>query len=160
MKTRFILYLVLIATLSTSCTNGKQSKDSLPCIDVRKNYLEKEIILTDIADITYLYLNSDNDDYLYQGGICHVTKNTIVVYDESSGNILFFSRDGNPKSYFNRKGQGTEEYSRARIIVYDPFIRVSKEAYNENRLSGKLKELVASLNEEKDNNVFMFVHFK
>ena len=35
-----------------------------------------------------------------------------------------------------------------------------KQAYNEDRLSGKLKELVATLNEEEDNNVFMFVHFK
>ena len=119
MKTRFVLYLVLIAILSTSCTNGKQSKDSLPCIDVRKNYPEKEIILTDIADITYLHLNSDNDNYLYKGGIRCLTKNTIVVYDESSGNILFFTKGGKPKSYFNRKGQGPEEYINARIVVYD-----------------------------------------
>ena len=35
-----------------------------------------------------------------------------------------------------------------------------KQADRENKLSGKLKELVASLNENKDNNVFMFVDFK
>jgi len=34
------------------------------------------------------------------------------------------------------------------------------QAYKENRLSGKLKELAASLNEENDNNVIMFVNFK
>ena len=87
--------MVLIATLSTSCKNEKQSKDSLPCIDVGKNYPEKEIILTDIAE-----------------------------------NGHYFELD---------------------LIEL-------KQAYKENRLSGKLKELVATLNEEEDNNVFMFVN--
>jgi len=35
-----------------------------------------------------------------------------------------------------------------------------KEAYKENRLSGKLKELVSTLDEDKDNNVYMLVKFK
>ena len=35
-----------------------------------------------------------------------------------------------------------------------------KQAYKENRLSGKLKELVATLDEDKDNNVFMLLDFK
>jgi hypothetical protein len=35
-----------------------------------------------------------------------------------------------------------------------------KQAERENRLSGKLKELVATLNENEDNNVFMLVSFK
>jgi hypothetical protein len=35
-----------------------------------------------------------------------------------------------------------------------------KEAYGENKLSGKLKELVATLNDAEDNNVFVFVDFK
>ena len=35
-----------------------------------------------------------------------------------------------------------------------------KQADRENRLSGKLKELVSTLNEDEDNNVFMFVNFK
>jgi len=35
-----------------------------------------------------------------------------------------------------------------------------KQAYRENKLSGKLKELVSTLDDEKDNNVIMFVYFK
>ena len=35
-----------------------------------------------------------------------------------------------------------------------------KQAFNENRLSGKLKELVATLNEDADNEVYMFANFK
>jgi hypothetical protein len=35
-----------------------------------------------------------------------------------------------------------------------------KQAYHENKLDGKLKELVAKLNEDEDNNVFMLIYFK
>ena len=35
-----------------------------------------------------------------------------------------------------------------------------KQALSENKLHGKLKDLVTKLNEEEDNNIFMFVHFK
>lgn len=35
-----------------------------------------------------------------------------------------------------------------------------KQAYRDDKLSGKLKELVATLNEEEDNNVFMLLNFK
>ena len=35
-----------------------------------------------------------------------------------------------------------------------------KEADRANKLSGKLKELVAALNEDEDNNVFILVDFK
>ena len=34
-----------------------------------------------------------------------------------------------------------------------------KQAYRENMLSGKLKDLVATLNEDEDNNVFMLLDF-
>jgi hypothetical protein len=35
-----------------------------------------------------------------------------------------------------------------------------KQAYRENRLSGELKKLVATLDEDRDNDVFMFLNFK
>ena len=106
---------------STGCTSDKQSTDSLPFIDVRRNYPEKEIILTDIANVTYLHLNTQNDDYLYRGGINYHTENTLVVGERSSNSVLFFSKDGNPISRFNRYGQGPEEYSQSDFtnIIYD-----------------------------------------
>ena len=115
-----ILYLIIISVLITGCSSENQSKDSLPCIDVRKRYPEKEIILTDIADITYLHLSAKNEDFLYKGSINYATNNTIAIHDQSSGSILFFTKDGNPKSRFNRYGQGPEEYSRPFLtILYD-----------------------------------------
>jgi hypothetical protein len=93
----------------------------LPCIDTRNNYPEKEVILTEIADVTYVHLSTENADYLYRGGISCVTENSIVVFDNSSNSILFFSKDGAPKSRFNRVGQGPQDYARivSKILYHE-----------------------------------------
>ena len=117
-NTSTLNYILLIA-LAFGCSSDKQTKDGLAFVDVRKNYPGKEIILTDIADVTYLCLNSDDDDYLYKGRIHCITENTIVIGDDVSGSVLFFSKDGMPKSRFNRKGQGPGEYIDARQVIYD-----------------------------------------
>jgi len=103
--------------MTISCSSDRQVE--VPFIDVRKTYPEKEIIITDFADVTYIHLSTALDDYYYRGRIINVTNNTIVVYDESSFSILFFTKDGNPKSRFNRYGQGTEEYFNVSRILYD-----------------------------------------
>jgi len=115
-----MLYLFVIVAFVTNCSSDKQLIDVLPCIDVRKVYPVKKIILTDIADVTYIHLNTENADYLYRGGIKYITDSTIVVVDDASGSILFFSIDGKPKSRFNRYGNGPEEYSNKFFsIVFD-----------------------------------------
>ena len=120
MKARKILYLIIIGAFAIGCSSDKQSKSGLLSIDIKKNYSEKDIALTDIADITYIHLNSQNADYLYRGGVKYITENSIVVVDVSSGSVLFFSRDGNPKSRFNHYGQGPEEYPATNFfITYD-----------------------------------------
>ena len=114
---------MIVLFFTSGCSSNKQSEDSFPCIDIRKSYPEKEIEWTDIADITYLHTNTEDDDYLYKGNIRYVTENTIVIPDDISGSILFFTKDGNPKSRFNHYGAGPEEYpSKGRdisSIVYD-----------------------------------------
>ena len=121
MKKHQILYVIAIVFFTAGCSSNSQSNDNLPSIDVRKNYPEKEIMLTDIADVTYVHLNTTDEDYLYKGSLLHVTENTLVMSDESSVSILFFSKDGNPKSRFNRFGSGPEEYTQKRLmqIIYD-----------------------------------------
>ena len=116
MKTRFILYLVLIATLSISCKNGNRSQDSLPCIDVSASYPEKEIRLEDLADIEYLQLELD-DDFLFRRPPAIITSTKIIIGND--GDILIFSRDGKPLSKFNRKGNGQGYYSNIRELIYD-----------------------------------------
>ena len=115
-----ILYPIVMIFFMTSCISDKPGQGSVAFIDVKKKYPEKEILLTDIADVTYLHLNTDEDDYLYRGTIKCVTENTIVVVDNISESILFFSKDGNPKSRINRRGQGPEEYRSASFgVIYD-----------------------------------------
>ena len=121
MKKYFVFYPGIIFLIIIGCSSDNQLKNSLPCIDVRKNYPEKEIILTDIADIHYIHLSTEYDNYLYQGVINYVTENTIVVFDLSSGSILFFAKDGKPKSRFNNSGSGPEEYffNRFNSVIFD-----------------------------------------
>ena len=117
MKRLFLLFLITV--LTTGCSSDRKTRGGLPFIDVRKNYPVKEIILTDMADVTYLHLNTDNDDFLYNSTINCMTENTIVVCDYISGSILFFSKDGSPKTFFNHKGGGPKEYTGIRQISYD-----------------------------------------
>jgi len=121
MKQKTVLNGLLIIIAAVGCSSDKRAKDELPYVDVRKDYLEKEISLTDFADVSYVHLKSDNDNYLYRATLFNftITQNSIVVYDISSGSILFFSRDGVPKSRFKRLGQGPEEYIKATRILYD-----------------------------------------
>ena len=113
------MYLFFGSVFVTGCALEKQKTDGLPFIDVGKTYPEKEISLTDIAEVTYLHLNADREEYLYKGAISNVTQNRIVVYDSSSGSVLFFSKEGAPVSRFNHYGQGPEEYINVQRIIYD-----------------------------------------
>jgi len=117
-KNVFILLLLTISLL-ISCSQNKLSTDGLPVLDVTKKYPEKEIVISDIADITYVHLDTRHNEFLYRGSIQYVTENTIVVYDTSSNSILFFSKDGAPQSRFNRYGNGPEDYLTINLIVYD-----------------------------------------
>ena len=119
MRLKHVQYLLFLAIGAIGCSSNRHTEDAVPFIDVRKTYAEKELNITDLADVSYVHLNADDDDYLYKGRILCVTKNTYVVCDKSSSSILFFSRDGTPKSRFNRLGQGPEEYLGANRILYD-----------------------------------------
>ena len=119
MKQSNILCIIILAVFMLCCSSDKIAEDSLPCIDVRKNYPVKKIILTDIADVTYVHLNTDDSDYFYKGNsFTYISENSIVICDISSGSILFFSKDGTPKSRFNRYGIGPEDYTSGMIDVF------------------------------------------
>lgn len=114
-KIHFLFLLLVIA----SCTSNKGLQEELPLVDASKEYPVKKINLTDIADVSYLHLNSKTDDYLYKGSINYVTENNIIVIDRSQNSVLFFSKEGNPKSHFNRRGRGPQEYIDIASVMYD-----------------------------------------
>jgi hypothetical protein len=120
MKTTFLPLITIFAILIVACSPRKQTKQGdVPYVDVTKKYPLKEFYVTDIADVTYVVLCSDDPDFLYRGFIASITENTIIVRDLNHADVFFFSKDGTPKSRFNRKGQGPEEYLRASRIIYD-----------------------------------------
>ena len=115
------LLLLFLATFAIGCTSNKQTSGDVPFIDVRRNHPVKEIVLTDIADVTFVHFCTSDDDFLFRGGINFATENRFVVGCWSSNSVLFFSRDGTPISRFNRWGQGPEEYSQPDFsnIIFD-----------------------------------------
>ena len=99
-----------------------------------------------------------------------------LLYGIVKDNIRFYYRNKETGEIFRQKiispdykGEdfsfiGVDSDTRKLEEEYGDIFRLDllqlKQAYDENRLSGKLKELVATLNENEDNDVFMFVHFK
>lgn len=88
-------------------------------MDVSANYPEKEISLPDIAEVRYLHLNSDQEEYLYRDSIQAMSPNRVVVADARLGDIFLFSQEGMPVSRFNHLGNGPGEYRRIHRIFYD-----------------------------------------
>jgi hypothetical protein len=118
---KHIVYLMAVIPLivGTSC-NREATKESLVYLDVTRIYPEKEVLLSDIADVSYLQMQSDNGEYLFKGTTpAAFGKNTVVILDQASTRLLFFSKEGEPKSYISRKGSGPEEYVGINQVVYD-----------------------------------------
>lgn len=107
--------MIQFVLLGCSCTNTDQEK-GLTTIDLSKDYPKKEILLSEIADIQYVYMNEEND-YIYGGNPLYVSDHTFVFYSE--GSFLFFTKDGQPKSKFNHQGNGPDEYDYFSKVVYD-----------------------------------------
>ena len=107
--------MIQFVLLGCSCTSTDQEK-GLTTIDLSKDYPKKEILLSEIADIQYVYMNEGND-YIYGGNPLYVSDHTFVFYSE--GSFLFFTKDGQPKSKFNHQGNGPDEYDYFSEVVYD-----------------------------------------
>lgn len=78
-------------------------------LDVTKTYPRKEYCLQDIAHIEYVKLET-RTDVIVTGGLCAVTDKEIVFNEYTSGDILFFNKDGEFVRKINRKGEGPDEY--------------------------------------------------
>lgn len=116
MKLLFPIFFT--CAIFSACSSDNQLSGELIVIDVSQNYPEKEIRLTDIADIEYIQLDTSDDAYLYQYGVPFFTENTTII--RSSDDILFFGKDGAPQSNFNHRGNGPGEYpARLYDIIYD-----------------------------------------
>jgi hypothetical protein len=118
MKIKLFIFNLLIFVTIMGCFSEQRVTSNLTEIDVNKNYPEKVIKLNDIVDVCYIQLKTDND-YLFKSAPVTITKNTIVIFERIYGSFLFFSKEGIPKSTFNRKGNGPGEYISVTSAIYD-----------------------------------------
>jgi hypothetical protein len=87
-------------------------------IDVRRSHPVKDINLEDIARIEFLQLEM-HDDFLFSGSPRVVTENYIIFGENFSSDVIVFSREGKPLHRWNRVGQGPEEFTHLRELLYD-----------------------------------------
>lgn len=113
-----IIYIVFILLLM-GCNSNQPVDNEIVILDVSKSYPEKEILLSDIADITYVQLDDSNKDFIFSGNIGAVSANYIIGTDVRKGDVLVFSKEGKPITKFNHRGGGPEDYTKLMSIVYD-----------------------------------------
>ena len=109
MRRKIYSAALLLALLSTACGSGNKEASELPQIDVNTSYPEKEICLQDVAEVSYVALDSQ-EDLLFNGPVGSLSDKGIVIYDASNQRLLFFDNQGKFLNPVDRKGQGPEEY--------------------------------------------------
>lgn len=111
MKTK-VFFLVSMLLLAGSQGMRAQS-NSLPVIDLSKNYPLEKLRLQDMASVEYVPLET-TDDILLSGNaaLSAVGDKYILVHEFQLGDIYLFDRHtGKLKSHFNHKGGSGREYT-------------------------------------------------
>ena len=109
-KHLFLVAALLLVLFASSCGDANQKTSDIPQIDVRTSYPEKEICLQDVADVSYIPLDS-KDDILFRGHVRSFSDKGIVILDDQNHALLFFNKHGKFLNAISRRGQGPEEYS-------------------------------------------------
>ena len=123
MKRIFYIAALLLAFMTMACGGGNKDVSELPQIDVNANYPEKEICLQDVAEVSYIALDS-HDDFLFKGKLEEVSSKGIAVIGNDK--IYLFHPDGKARNIIDKKGQGPGEYP---FVYYAAFDWEKGEAY-------------------------------
>ena len=112
MKIKNLILVKLSILMVSQAVNSQSKTGELPVIDISKQYTEKKQVLSEIADIEYVPLET-NDDVLLSGDavLSYVSNKYIVTYEPRRGNIFVFNRTGKINSHFNHRGESGQEYS-------------------------------------------------
>ena len=114
-----LLTCAIACSFLFGCTPPRNQDDSeLIHINLRGRFPEREIRLEEVADIEFLQLET-HVDYLFRGFPQIITTTKIIFANPFNGDVIVFSRDGNPLSRFNRQGGGPMEFPQFRGIVFD-----------------------------------------
>ena len=74
MKKFFLLLMIFF-----SCSKSEKNIE-LVQFNSQANCIEKEFLLEDIADVSYVFFKIDKDDTAFRGIPLHISKNTIVIF--------------------------------------------------------------------------------
>ena len=125
-----VLYSVVmsLSLFVTGCSDSNQYNSSLPQIDMNAEYPEKEICLQDVAEVSYIPLETTDESVMRVGLYHYISNDYIIVQD--LGVMQIFDRKGKHITRFDHTGPGPKEYHyihgckadfRAKeLYIYDP----------------------------------------
>lgn len=115
----FFLEGLMTILICTGCsTKNKEAVSDILIFDVTQKYPIKEFCLQDIADVSYIPLET-RDDMLWKGPISGFGENFILNVDAMKGDILLFDGQGKALRHIKRQGGSPEEYSGFISVVCD-----------------------------------------
>ncbi|GCB36862.1 hypothetical protein KGMB02408_38070 [Bacteroides faecalis] len=105
-----------------SCTGSSTHalSNGLIEIDVKKEYPKKDIVLNDIAEITYIPLETNDSSVIHPSFEMSLSTDTIITGDYFQSKLFFFNKKGSYLGGFKRCcGQSGEEYNRLSLFIVD-----------------------------------------
>ena len=137
-----IFFVALCMMCSSACTTQqKENSGPLPVVDFEKEYPDKNLLVSEHADVEYVRLET-SDEVLLDGIASlylSVTDRYIVTNNMREGRIFVFNRQGKHLHNFMKKGNSGEEF------VYAKVVRVDDEAEEIFVLDTRNKVLVYTL---------------
>ena len=115
----FLLAYCLIC--SYACTSQPQSTTGIPVVDFEKEYPQKDLLVSENADVEYVRLETTDEVLLdgLAGLYLSVTDRYIVTNNSKEGRIFVFNRQGKHLYNFMRKGNSGEEFMYAKKVRVD-----------------------------------------
>ena len=115
----FLLACCLIC--SYACTSQPQSTTGIPVVDFEKEYPQKDLLVSENADVEYVRLETTDEVLLdgLAGLYLSVTDRFIVTNNSKEGRIFVFNRQGKHLYNFMRKGNSGEEFMYAKKVRVD-----------------------------------------
>lgn len=110
---RIIILLTIL--IFSSCLRKEKStiedNNNIPHIDLQKKYSQEDLYIQDIADVTYIPLETTEESVIGVISDIVMHNDTIIICDRMQGKILFFNTDGDFLHTFKNRGPSKKEYS-------------------------------------------------
>ena len=143
MKNNVLIFVLLLCMIcGSACSNQSNENDgSIPILDLEKEYPEKDLMVSEHADVEYVRLET-SDEVLIDGIASlylSVTDQYIVTCNSREGRIFVFDRTGKHLHNFKQKGNSGEEY------VFPLVVRIDEKAKEIFVLDTRKKVMVYTL---------------